>query len=297
MVRGVGFEPTQACAAGKPLRQRILSPPSPLESSSPNVHGFHNDLSSILSFISGKVKETRFLKWLLRERGISKDTALDYVRYVKKPYNPKIRHSVAAYRLAVLFLKDAEKINLTHILEYLKIPKSGIDRKVPSEHEVVETLKFLRKERPHDIYPVYLVLLESGLRLRHALLLLRNIDRLHVVRFNGFYRVDLNIVRGEKKALHTYLIHLPSKLSIAENTVSNYASKHRLVNPKYVRKFVITKMHECNIEDPIVKFISGHLSEADIHDTRYYEKLAKSQKQYPQYAQWLQKNILSKVIK
>ena len=27
MVRGVGFEPTQAYAAGKPLRQRILSPP------------------------------------------------------------------------------------------------------------------------------------------------------------------------------------------------------------------------------------------------------------------------------
>ncbi len=27
LVRGVGFEPTQACAAGKPLRQRILSPP------------------------------------------------------------------------------------------------------------------------------------------------------------------------------------------------------------------------------------------------------------------------------
>ena len=27
LVRGVGFEPTQAYAAGKPLRQRILSPP------------------------------------------------------------------------------------------------------------------------------------------------------------------------------------------------------------------------------------------------------------------------------
>ena len=272
-----------------------LKSPTPLPSKSADEHGFHSNVASALAFISGKTDEKKFLKWLISERGVSEDTALDYARYVKKPFNPKVRHSVVAYRLAARFLAEKENTDLTWVLKHLKIPKSGIDRKVPSEEEVLETLRFLRRERPHDIYIVYEVLLETGLRLEHVIELLRNIDKLHIVKLNGCYRVDLNIWHGEKKALHAYLIHLPPKILIASNTVSNYISKHRLVNPKYIRKFVITKMHECDIDDSIVKFISGHLSEADIHDTRYYERLAKANKQYGKYASWLKQNILTKV--
>jgi len=287
--------------------------PSPADLKSlahcPSSRFYGNDFHSVgaetLSFISGNLYDVlEFLKSrylviseceaFVRKR--ARDFYKDYVRAIKRPLHSS-KVSIVSHRHFINYLYYVKGLDYRYLLERLElqIPKSGVDRRVPSIDEVLETLKILKKERPHGIFIVYRVLLETGLRLEHTVELLKLINELHIVKLGGYYRVDLNIVRGEKKALHAYLIEIPPKILIAPNTVSNYVSKRKLLNPKYIRKFVITMMHLCDIDDSIVKFITGHLSEADIYDTRYYQRLLKADKQYKQYAEWLKQNILKQV--
>jgi len=218
-----------------------------------------------------------FFTWLVNARGISRDTAKDYVNYLSKPLDVDKRHSVIAYRLYHRF-KGWE------IPSDLKPQKNyRPDLRVPAENEILETIS--RIQNP-AVKTVYLVLLQTGLRLSHAVYLLSNIQDLHTVQLpGGYYRVDLNLQRGRKKAWVAYLIQVPEPLKISEDTISNYA-KSLPVKPKYIRKFVITKMHQVGVESDVVRFMVGHGS-ADIHVASYYDRLAKADTEYAKYASWL----------
>ena len=217
-----------------------------------------------------------FYRWCI-ERGVSQETCRDYRSYLRKPLNPKIRHSVAAYRLFYRFMGLEPPRDL-------RIPRSKPDRKIPSDEDVVETLRSIGNPK---IKTVYWVMLQSGLRLAHAVYLVSNIDKLNITDLGSHYRVDLNIEKAHKKAYVAYLIELPERIDIAENTVSNYAKKLK-VKPKYIRKYVVTKMHSVGIESDIVRFIVGH-STRDPHELSYYDRLSKADREYIKYARLLEK--------
>jgi len=217
-----------------------------------------------------------FFTWLVNTRGISPDTARDYVNYLQKPFDVDKRHSVIAYRLYYKFKGWEIPGDLKPTKKYKP------DLRVPSESEILETIS--RIQNP-AVRTVYLVLLQTGLRLSHAVYLINHIRDLHVVPLQGYYRVDLNLQRGRKKAWVAYLLQVPEPTRISENVVSNYA-KQLPVKPKYIRKFVITKMHQQGIEGDIVRFIVGHGS-VDIHVASYYDRLAKADVEYAKYASWL----------
>jgi len=149
----------------------------------------------------------------------------------------------------------------------LPIPRSRADRKVPGVNTVKDALNRIDR---FDIRIVYDVLVWSGLRLRHAVMLLNNLDEFNVVELDGYYRVDLEIESKTKKASVAHLLRLPEKLEITEDAVSNYAAKKNILRPKYLRKFAITHMHIAGVESDIIRFISGHLKKS-VHEESYYE--------------------------
>jgi len=77
--------------------------------------------------------------------------------------------------------------------------------------------------------------------------------------------------------------------------VSNYA-KQLKVKPKYVRKYVITKMHLLDLDSDTVRFLIGH-SIGDVHTQSYFNVHAKVDKEYRKYAEWLRQFLKDYIVK
>ena len=276
----------RAWSKGADLRPSASSVPKSADDNRFPSHGVI-DLHVIIGKTDGEDVLRRFYDWCTGARGSSPRTCRDYVNYLRKPLRPRNKHSVVAYRLLYRFLGLQPP-------EWLRKPREKPDLRIPSLEDIVETLKAIDRE---NIRRVYNVMLMSGLRLAHACYLLKNIDRLHRVRLDGYYRIDLGIMRNTKYAYVAYLLYIPSRTSIAPNTVTNYARKKKLrVKPKYVRKFVVTQMHMVGIESDIVRYMVGH-GEHKPHDISYYDKLAKADKEYSKYAEWLRETLAKLLIK
>ena len=121
-----------------------------------------------------------------------------------------------------------------------------------------------------------------------------NIDRLRIVELNGFIRVELNWIRGTKKAFWGYFLEKPEKIIITPDAVSKYAQKQKLLCPKYPRKFMATKMIELGINSDVVDFIQGHTPQK-ILTKHYADLLVAADQAYKIYAKWLKQNILSRI--
>ena len=225
-------------------------------------------------------------KWCVEEHGSSPETCETYRRYLEKPLDQSNRWSAKAYKLYLKWLCN-EHGSQEACSQYRKVrvPKAGEDLKVPSLSEVRETL-----EKAGPFRQVYWVLLQSGLRLNEALKLLRDADRLECVEVNGFYRCMVGWKRGMKRALWAYLVQLPQKQHVTRYMVESYAKRHGLVMPKYIRKFVSTKMSELDIPDDVINFIQGRAPQS-VLERSYASKLGKADKWYKVYAEWLHREL------
>jgi len=224
----------------------------------------------------------KFYKWCTETRGTSPETCKDYANALRKPLDPKIRVRVVARRLLLQMLGVRPP-------EWLRVPRSSMDKYVPPLEEVLETVK--GAEEPYRT--VYLVLLQSGLRLREACRLLARIDRLNVVRVPGmdsFVRVELDWRRGAKQAIWAYLLHEPPKLRVDASAVSKYAERHGLLPPKYIRKFVATQMRKLGLQPDTIDFIQGRVPQK-VLGKHYLDLLAVADLEYPAYAQWLRQTL------
>ncbi len=164
----------------------------------------------------------------------------------------------------------------------LIIPAAKPDLKVPSLEQITDSLK-----RANKYKSVYLVLLWSGLRLNEAVHLINNIDMLECVDKKYFKRCNIGLQRGRKQAFWAYLLELPRKQEITDRQVTSYAEKNNLVMPKYIRKFVATKMAELDIPPHIIDFIQGRAAK-NVLMQHYAQLVGQADKWYPKYARWLQ---------
>jgi len=101
-------------------------------------------------------------------------------------------------------------------------------------------------------------------------------------------------LEGSKRSFYISTITKPEKVVVSENWVSNWASKNGKVRPKYVRKWVATRMAYLEIPLEIVNFIQGRVSRT-ILERHYLNLYALALKHYPKYAKWIKQNIM-KVI-
>ena len=230
--------------------------------------------------------EERILLWetWCQSRGTSPETCTKYAGYLQKPLDPNNRWSAKAYKLYLKWL--CEEYNHAESCEQykrLKVPQAGADLKVPGLDDIVESI---RKAGPYRL--VYLILLESGLRLVEVVKLIREYPSLECVKLDGFERCLLGHTRGKKRALWGYHIS-PIEDSIGDITdrrVTSYAEKYGLVPPKYVRKFVATQMVTLGIPPHVVDFYQGR-SPRSVLMQHYAQLLGVADREYARYAQWL----------
>lgn len=262
-------------------------------------------------------KKTFSLKWLddkekfeawLESEDYSQDFKTDVLSYLRKyvseirePFDivdmfGKIqkgkRHLALALRTLFNFY-EAIGISSAY-LDYLRkaIPnvRCGIDLKIPSEPQILDSLKRLPRA-PVKYQAVYNLLLDSGLRLAESVELINNFTEAEAV--NGFYRSELAMFRGEKQAYYGHFTERTLSLikqvkeKLERNPTSRYFRKWKLVAPKYLRKFAFDKMIELEIPESIADFIEGRVPQR-IGAKHYLALARQSSKYYPRYQAYIE---------
>jgi len=256
-------------------------PETPLPASSPDNNRFPSNGGS-----KGRKKDLEsFLRWCLR-RGTSRETCEQYVRYLKKPLDMSNKWSRLAWKAYYKFIGDEKAWSS------IKVKQSGIDLKVPSTDEVLRTLR-AACETSEELCIIYKLLIESGARLREVVKALNDFDSSRLKRHDGFYTYVLGYFRGSKRAFYLFTITEPRRLVCSDNWVSNWASKHGMVQPKYIRKFVATAMASLGIPETVINFIQGRTPK-QVLERNYLSLYSLALKYYPKYAEWL-KSILKNI--
>ncbi len=220
----------------------------------------------------------QFFEWCVKKRGNSEDTCKDYVSYLKRPLDKSKKWSVIAYKLYYEFLGKEDKAKELKVEKKVNIPVY----RVPS----VEEINAVLNHEDERIRILYRLLLESGVRLKEALFILNNYDSSLDQREDGFYVYTVNLVRKSKKSFYAFHVTPLKKTYITENIVDH---ANLPVRPKFIRKFVATKMLELGIPSEVVDFFQGR-TPSSILSKHYLDLLTLAKKEYKKYIEWL-KNI------
>lgn len=173
------------------------------------------------------------------------------------------------------------------------LPKTqcGRDLRIPSEQQIVDSLKKLPKA-PVKYQALYNLLLDSGLRLVEAVELVNNFKSAEA--FNGFRRCEVSMFRGEKQAYYghfterTYELIKQVKGRLNFVTASSYYRKRNYTLAKYLRKFAFDKMIELEVPESIADFIEGRVP-TRIGAKHYLALARQSSKYYPRYQAYIKK--------
>ncbi|MEM2111742.1 MAG: integrase [Candidatus Bathyarchaeia archaeon] len=174
------------------------------------------------------------------------------------------------------------------------IPKDPefIDLNVPDEGEINTCLSRLNI-MPVEHRAVWLLCLESGLRLTEALKVVSNFDERRLFKVNSFYRYEVAYFRGSKQAYYAYFTE--SSLILIKNVMgkavkrvnaSKFYERNNFVRPKYLRKFAFDKMVELGIPESIADFIEGRAPQK-ICAKHYMSLVKQADSYYGRYAEYL----------
>ena len=260
-------------------------PTHPLPSISSEDNRFHSNVSSNMSLISGKLSETvlrKFLQWCV-SKGTSRRTCEQYVKYLRKPLDPGNKWSVLAWKAYFKYSGNEE------LWKKIKTKQSRPDLNVPTFDEVAATLE-AACNTSRELCIIYRLLVESGARLTEIVKMLKEFDPSKLKEHKGFFTYTLGFYRGSKRAYYVFTVTKPEKLVISGNWVSNWASKNKLVCPKYIRKFVATMMASLEIPTEVINFIQGRAPRT-VLERNYLSLYALALKYYPKYASWLRKSL------
>jgi len=83
-----------------------------------------------------------------------------------------------------------------------------------------------------------------------------------------------------------YTIEKPVKMHVSSKWISNWASKNDVLNPKYIRKWVATKMLSLGVPEEVVNFIQGRVPQ-DVLSKHYLKLSTLADQYYEKYAGWL----------
>jgi intergrase/recombinase len=211
------------------------------------------------------------------------------------------RHVVLALRTLFNFYEvmGIEKGYADILRKALPKVKCGIDLKIPSEAEIVESLKKLGKA-PLKYQALYNALLDSGLHLVEGIELINNFREAEAV--NGFYRCELAMFRGKKQAYYAHFTERTLNLmkqveeKLDERSASRYLGKYGFVRPKYLRKFAFDKMIELEVPESFADFNEGRVPK--MVGGKHYMALARqASKFYPRYAEYIEKSSLFASLK
>ena len=198
-----------------------------------------------------------------------------------KPYNERNKWSRLAYK------KYFRWLGLKEEWESIKVKASNPDLRVPTEDEVKETLSKACSSS-NELCIIYRLLIESGARLKEVVKVLNEFNESKLKEFPEFYVYELGYYRGSKRSFYLFTVTKPFRLKVSDKWVSNWAAKNKVVNPKYVRKFVSTKLAGLGVPAEIIDFIQGR-TPRKVLTKNYLNLYALAQQYYPKYADWLRR--------
>jgi len=175
----------------------------------------------------------------------------------------------------------------------------GVDLYVPVESDIQASLTKL-SAMPLKYQALYSLLLDSGLRLVEAAMLINQFD--NVTAINGFYRCTLGYFRGSKLAYaayftpFTYALIQRNSQKVSALSASHYFAKYGYIAPKYLRKFAFDTMitEGFNIPESVADFIEGRVPRK-IGAKHYTALLKQADGFYSKYADYLAKLRSSKL--
>ena len=203
------------------------------------------------------------------------------------------RNLLKVYRLYFGLPRDVYE----ELKEAIPRTRVGVDRYVPPEELVVETVRRLRGEKP-KYRAFYRLVLEAAARPGHVLEVLRTWDESRLRRARaGFYVYQPGIERATKACFRLHMSaetlrlirtvvasgDLPTKPA-----VDRLRQRRGLLAAKYVRKFAMNMMRRLGLSRDVVQLLAGEKPRGV--DAEHYidvEKLA--EQQYPRYLSYIRK--------
>ncbi|MEM1673442.1 MAG: integrase [Candidatus Bathyarchaeia archaeon] len=265
----------------------------------------------------GAVRE-KFVQWM-RANGRSVDHIRNCVAYLNK-YVTRIEgpediikvfnqcergrhHLERALRALLNYYEAAEGFDpelLNRLRAAIPKVKVGVDLREVDEDRILETFRALRGLQPglRKYYALWSLILDSGIRLTHAIYLMNTFKVDLAARLSGFCRYPVGLEREVKHTWFAYmreptlqLVAEAAGLKITKAGVLRFLSHLRekgvnIVNPKYVRKFAYNKMIEAGIPESVADWINGRAPQT-IGARHYMWMREQADQYYPRYAAYL----------
>jgi intergrase/recombinase len=297
------------------------------------VEHFKEDLRRMLGLVPTTIKLTwdqgfeEFLRERKKRRKITTEDTLEYYRNLfKKHLEGKvlsqdlidyvISHPVKwlrnVFRHYIQYLYYTRRISpetYGWIMEVVPSRSYRIDvRPYPINIEdLVRTLSTLKKS--HRVYYLlYRIMLEGGLRLSHAMHIIRTFNPEEVVEINGLDTETKRLVCFEDKGFCRYYVGVKKSvkpcewayisketleilkqhagLRISKRPVERYVKRRNLLMPKYVRKIAWRLMIKAMPRE-VARFIQSRFGELKISEARYEDLLGEADQYYPGYLKLL----------
>ena len=234
----------------------------------------------------------------------------ELVNYVVSHKNKWLRNVFRHYIQYLYYMRKIPPETYGWLMEVVPSRSYRLDvRPYPINLEdVARTLKYL--EENHELYYlIYRLMLEGGLRLSHALLLIESFSPRELVEIpgvglettrlvcfhdRGFCRYYVGVRGSQKPCEWAYFSTETLKLlegyageSVDRNSVRKYAKRNGLLQPKYMRKVAWRLMIRVMPRE-VARFVQSRLGELRISEARYEDLLSEADEYYPKYLSYLQ---------
>ena len=229
----------------------------------------------------------------------------DLVNYVVSHPNRWLRNVFRHYVQYLYYLRKIPPETYGWLMEVVPSRSYRLDVR-PYQiglEDVARTLRYLREN--HDLYYlIYRLMLEGGLRLSHALLVVREFNPGEVVEIReigletprlicfedkGFCRYYVGVRGSQKPCEWAYLsletlrlLEEPAGESVDRNSVRKYAKRHGLLPPKHMRKVAWRLMVKVMPRE-VARFIQSRFGELKVSEARYEDLLSEADEHYPRY--------------
>jgi len=236
----------------------------------------------------------------------------ELINYVINHSNKWVRNIFRHYIQYLYYLRKVSPETYGWIMEVVPSRSYKMDvRSYPINlDDVIKTLDYLRSN--HELYYlVYRLMIEGGLRLSHALHIIKNFKPNEVVEVNGLDIDTPRLVCFEDRGFCRYYVGIRETMKpcewayfststlnilrryagkrITRQVIGKYARKHNLIPPKYMRKIAWRLMIKVMPRE-IARFIQSRFGELKVSEARYEDLLSEADEHYPKYLSYIQNN-------
>ncbi|MCC6014623.1 MAG: integrase [Desulfurococcaceae archaeon] len=237
----------------------------------------------------------------------------ELVNYVVSHPNKWLRNVFRHYVQYLYYMRRIPPETYGWLMEVVPSRSYRLDvRSYPIDlNDVVRTLSTLREE--HELYYlIYRLMLEGGLRLSHALLVVRGFNPREVVEVGslgldtprlvcfeggGFCRYYVGVRGTQKPCEWAYLSTTTLELleeyagtKVGRRSLERFVSRRSLLPAKYMRKVAWRLMIRVMPRE-VARFIQSRFGELRVSEARYEDLLSEADTYYPRYLEELSKLV------